>query len=200
MLVVHDFKFGRVPDFFHGSKLVFKLWKKGVAPLDVAFHECQVKVRAARQGVLVYLRAAAHKNVVGEFPGIQPVERIGNENLSLDLFAQFRKMKLVGALEEVAAGFATAPFLELTKDFRVLLDELAGMAREHEVFAAGQGVADAFKRLSPHHDDVAHGHFLEPLKIVRQIPRDFPLRPNHAVLRHRSDGFEVFQDNVRRTA
>ena len=76
------------------------------------------------------------------------------------------------------------------------LDEPLRMPRENHVLAVRQRLAEALKRLAPHHDDVAHRHFLEPLEILRQMPRDFAARANHAVQRHRGDGFEVFHHPI----
>lgn len=86
-------------------------------------------------------------------------------------------MELVGALEE----FPAAPLMILAKNFRMIFDEALRMAREHHIFAAGQGIADAFEGPTSHHNDIAHRHLFEPLEILGQIPRDFALRSNHAV-------------------
>jgi hypothetical protein len=40
----------------------------------------------------------------------------------------------------------------------------------------------------------------EPLEILRQMPRDFAARANHAVQRHCGDGFEVFHVGVQASA
>lgn len=97
-------------------------------------------------------------------------------------------MKLIGPFQI----FSAAPFVILPENFRMLLDEPLRMPRQHEVFAVGQRPAEAFKRLAPHYDHVAHGRLLEPLEILRQMPRDFAARANHTVQRHRSNGFEMF--------
>lgn len=86
----------------------------------------------------------------------------------------------------------------LAENFGMAFNEPLRMAREHQVFAAGQRAADAFKGLPPHHDNVAHRDLFEPFEIVRQVPGDFSCIPNHTVLRHRSDGFKMFQGQFQR--
>jgi hypothetical protein len=100
-------------------------------------------------------------------------------------------MELIGALEILAA----APFVILAEDFRVRFDEPLRVARQHQIFAIGQGAAQAFKRLAAHHNDVAHRHFLEPFEILRQMPRNPVFRANNPVQRHRRNGFVVFHFN-----
>jgi hypothetical protein len=95
---------------------------------------------------------------------------------------------LVGALEI----FAAAPFVVLAKDFRMRFDESLRVARQDQVFAIGQRSAQAFKRLAPDHDDVAHRRLLEPFEILRQMPRNPVFRANHPVQRHCRNGFVVF--------
>ena len=55
-----------IPQFGHQLKFVLEWREKGVAAFDLAFHHCQVKVGAARQGLFVNFRAAADENIGGE--------------------------------------------------------------------------------------------------------------------------------------
>jgi len=98
-------------------------------------------------------------------------------------------MELIGTFEM----FAAAPFVVLAEDFRMVADEALGMPREDKVRAARQRVSQAFECLPSHDNNVADSHLLEPPKILRQMPRDLSIRANHAVQRHRRNGFEVFQ-------
>jgi len=86
----------------------------------------------------------------------------------------------------------------LPEDFRHTLDEPLRMLRQHEIFPGGQGTPQAFEGFPTHHDDIAHRHLLEPLEIIRQMPWDLPIRADHAVLRHRGNGLEVFHSDLRR--
>jgi len=99
-------------------------------------------------------------------------------------------MKLVGALEITAA----APLVILPENFRMTFDEPLRMPRQDQILPVGQRLAQAFKRLASHDDDVAHRRFFEPLEILRQMPRDFAARANHAVQRHCNNGLEVFHE------
>ena len=176
-----------VTDFFGQLEFIFKRREKCV-PFHFAFDDRQVKVGAAGQRLLVNLRAAADEDVVREFRRVELVHRVENQNFRLFLFAQLGEMELIRALEIAPA----APLVVLPENLRMAFDEPLRMPRQHHVLAVLQRLAEALERLAPHHDHVAHRHFLEPLEILRQMPRDFAARANHAVQRHRGDGFEMF--------
>jgi hypothetical protein len=63
----------------------------------------------------------------------------------------------------------------------MIIDEAAGMTGEHQIGSAWQGMAKSLKRLSTHNNYIAHCLLPEPPEIVRQMPRDFSVRANHAV-------------------
>jgi hypothetical protein len=65
-------------------------------------------------------------------------------------------------------------------------------ATENDGSAVWQWPANGFKRLAPHHEHLASGHFFEPLKILRQVPGDSSPIPNHAIEGHGRDRTEVF--------
>ena len=83
-----DFVFRRVPDLFREFEFVFECREKGVTAFDLALDEGQIQVRTAGQRFLVYLRAAADKDVVGKFFRIQFVQRVEYKNFRLYFLAQ----------------------------------------------------------------------------------------------------------------
>ena len=186
---MQNLELGFVAKLLDQFKLFLERWKERIT-FHLAFDERQEKVGTARQSLLVDLRTAADEDVIREFRRIQFFKRIENQHFRLQLFTELGKTELVGALEI----FSSTPFVVLPENLRMTFDEPLRMPRQDHVLAVRQRLAEALKRLAPHHDDVAHRHFLEPLEILRQVPRDFAARANHAVQRHCSDGFEMFDD------
>ena len=62
--------------------------------------------------------------------------------------------------------------------------------------AIGQGSTDGFEGLAAHDDDVAGGHLLEPLEILRQVPGDFVAVADDPVEGHGGDGLEVLHTAI----
>jgi hypothetical protein len=186
--IVQDFKFKHVADLLREFKFIFKCRKECIAgnlPVD----QGQVQVRASRQRLLINLRAAADINIIRKFLRIQFFQRIKYEDFGLSLFTQFGKVKLVWPFYV----FASAPFVVLAKDFRVMTNQALRMTGENEISAARQRVPQALKCFASHDDDVPHRLLPEPPEILRQMPGDLSIRADHAVERHRRYGFEMFQ-------
>src|SRR5579859_3886657 len=129
MPVMQNLELRLIADFFGQDKFFVKRRKQGV-PRHLSFDERQVKVRTTGQGLLINLRAPADEDVVGKLLGIQPVQRVKNQNLGPLVFLQFGKVKLVGALEITSA----APFVVLAENLRMRLDEPLRMPRKNHVF------------------------------------------------------------------
>jgi len=80
----------------------------------------------------------------------------------------------------------------LPENFRVLFYQPPWMPCKNYVFTIRQRFAKTLKCLATHQNDFPDGLLLEPPETLRQMPRDFVARANHAVQRHRGDGFEMF--------
>jgi predicted RNA-binding protein with RPS1 domain len=94
----------------------------------------------------------------------------------------------------------TARVIKIDKGERRIGLSIKAASYSDEQLKEEQKMLDALK---PGEDLVALQHafdasFFEPLEILRQMPRDFAVRANHAVQRHRGNGFEVFHVAVRR--
>ena len=72
------------------------------------------------------------------------------------------------------------------------LDETSRMPGQDQILSVGERLAQALKCLSAHDRDVAHGHFLKPLEILRKVPWDRRPCPDNTIERHRGNGFEWF--------
>src|SRR5690606_38267705 len=57
----------------------------------------------------------------------------------------------------------------------------AAIAGDDDIEPTGQGTAETFERLSPHHHRLAEGLCLETLQIARQAPRQTAVAPDDAV-------------------
>ena len=73
---------------------------------------------------------------------------------------------------------------------RPYVSDGTGVACEHHGLTPGQRPADRLVSPAPHRQHVAHRRHLEPLEILRQMPRDRFAAPDHPVERHRGDGLE----------
>src|SRR6266566_7339690 len=62
-------------------------------------------------------------------------------------------------------------------------------AGQHNGCAVRERFADGIEGLAAHHNDVAGGHPLEPLEVVRQTPRDSVAGADYPIERHGGDGF-----------
>src|SRR5450756_1061308 len=113
-----DFEVWLVPQCRDEVKFVLELGEKGVAALDFALHDGQVKVGTPRQRLFIDLCAATDEDVVREFLRIEFVERLEDEDLGFDLLAELGEVELVGTLQVLA----TTPFMVLAENQRVLLD------------------------------------------------------------------------------
>ena len=188
MAVVQDFEGRIVAQFGDQLESVLEGREEGVAAFDLALDQREVEVGAARQGLPVNFRATADKDIRVEIRGIEGFQGFKQENFRFRFLAQLGKMKLIRALEILAA----APFVVLPENLRMRLNEALGMPRQHQIFAAGQRAAQAFKGFAANHHDVAQGHLLEPFEILGQVPGNFVSRTNDPVQRHCRDGFVVF--------
>src|SRR5215469_16956438 len=99
MPVMQNFEPWFVPDFFGGNEFLFKRREEGVAVRNLTLDQRQIKVGAARQGLLVNLCAAADEDIVRKLLRIQPVQRIKNQNLRPLVLLQFAEVELVGPFE-----------------------------------------------------------------------------------------------------
>ena len=191
MAIVDDLEFRMVVNHGHFFKLVLERRKERVA-FNGSLDDREIQVRAPGKSLGVYLSAAADKNVTRKFRRIELVERVENQNVGGPFLVQKREPQLIFLLDLVADVGATTPLLVLAEDFRVPSDHLPRMMREDQVGPVRQRFAQTFKRLSPHDDDISQGLFLEPLEVLRQMPRDLAGRADHTVQGHGGDGFEIF--------
>src|SRR5256885_4515672 len=188
--VVDDFEFGPVQNLFDQFKSAFERRKKRVA-LDDPFDEREVKVGTKRQGLFVNLRAATNKIVQGRIHRAEFQKVFNYSQVDCGHTANSGKFKLVGKRNCCLA--ACNP--RLTKKKREFPLQQSWMPTEHDVDPIGQRFAKTLEGFSSDDDDIALGHFLEPFKIIRQMPRNFVSRADDTVFRHRRDGFEVIHHN-----
>ena len=167
---------------------------KNASPSHAPLHTRQIKIRTARQGLLINLCAATNENVCRKVLRVQLIERVENEDVVCGIPIDFRKVQLVGAFQMTAP----TPFMVFAEHFRMSVNQVLRMARENQALAIRQRLANRFKRLAAHHHDVAAGHLFEPLEVFGQVPRDFVPVSDDAIFAHRRDGFEVF--HAQRTA
>lgn len=60
-------------------------------------------------------------------------------------------------------------------------------AGENDILSAGQDAANGFVGFSTHDDRMAHGEFLEAFKILRQMPEQFIVFADGAIVGHGDD-------------
>lgn len=97
---------------------------------------------------------------------------------------------LGAATDEDVAGLGVG--MQLGK-VRNGLDTRVGEAgaRKDDGRAIGKRLANGLEGFAAHDDDVAGGHLLEPLEVLRQVPGDFVALADDAVEGHGGDGFEL---------
>src|ERR1035437_8666051 len=142
------------------------------------------------------------RRVADFFNQLETLFKRWKESVALDLAFDERQIQIrtqrqrlrvnlrAAANENLTVARQRLQFLKTANRFHTGKLELR--TAQDNRFAIRQRLADGLKRFTPHDDDVAGGRLLEPLEILRQMPRDFVPRANHAVQRHGGDGVEGF--------
>jgi hypothetical protein len=135
-----------------------------------------------------------------EFEGV--LER-GEEGIALNVTldqceiqvgTQWQRLlvNLSAAADEDLAAILRVPFPIQSRQIRDGFDagDWSRRAGQDNRGAVWQRFADGIESFAAHDDDMAGGHFFEPLEIFGKVPGQIAAGPDHPVEGHRGDGFE----------
>jgi len=183
---MEDFELGAVENYLDRLEPIFKRGKERVA-FELTFDQSKIKVGAERQSLFVNLSASADKIVQWRIHRAKFQKVLYNAQVGGVHAANLGELELVwGRGCRLASGNP-----RLGKYIREPPLQNPRPPTQHNVDAIGQWFSQTLEGFSPDDDDMAGGHFLEPLEILRQMPRDFTTGSDYAVERHGGDGFEV---------
>src|SRR5581483_2908543 len=150
ILVVENLEIGVGLDCVGQCEIVLKFWEISVA-LDLAVHECQIKVGTLGKRLLVKLRAAADKDVVRKVIGLNQMKRSEDADIVRARFGNPAEFKLVRPGHRSAA----APFPVLAENLGPRANEASWVSGENQCFAIWQGLLQTLERGASHDDDLA---------------------------------------------